>query len=125
MRVDRMEVEMSEYRVIVRDTEGQLNESVRVKLIDPKYGMIIGPDGEPMIVKAATLEPIPDDEPLILFRGRDHNAIEALRRYEDVCKAEGCTDFHMDGINNRMCAFLNFKVQHPERMKQPGITRGL
>ena len=42
-----------------------------MKLIDPKYGMIVGPDGEPMIVKAATMEPIPDDEPLMLLRGRD------------------------------------------------------
>ena len=97
-----------------------------MKLIDPKYGMIVGPDGEPMIVKAATLEPIPDDEPLCLFRARDHNALPgALQPYALKCEEDRCTDFHMDGIQNRVEAFHNFRKEHPERMKQPGITRGL
>ena len=97
-----------------------------MKLIDPKYGMIVGPDGEPMIVKASTMEPIPDDEPLILFRARDNNALEgALRPYERKCIAAGCTDFQLAGIQNRVCAFEDFEGHFPERMKQPGITRGL
>jgi hypothetical protein len=97
-----------------------------VKLIDPKYGMIVGPDGEPQIVKVATLEPIPDDEPLVLFRARDNNAlVGAIHPYQNRCQDTGCTDFHMAGIRNRAIAFENFMRDHPERMKQPGITRGL
>jgi hypothetical protein len=96
-----------------------------MKLIDPKYGMIVGPDGEPMIVKAATGEPIPSDEPVILFRARDRNAIPMLRRYKELCEADGCTDFHLAGIENRLSAFVGFSEDYPECMKQPGITRGL
>ena len=97
-----------------------------MKLIDPKYGMIVGPDGEPMIVKVATMEPIPNDEPLLLFRARDNNAVPgAIVPYREKCRQTGCTDFHMDGIKNRLDAFNQFVVDHPERMKQPGITRGL
>ena len=37
----------------------------------------------------------------------------------------GSTDFHMEGIQNRIDAFKKFRREHPDRMKQPGITRGL
>jgi hypothetical protein len=101
-----------------------------MKLIDPKYGIIIKPNdvGEmvPVIVKAATGEPIPDDEPLMLFRARDHNArAGALMKYREECVADGCNDFHLSGCDNRIHAFSCFRLEHPERMKQPGVTRGL
>ena len=51
-----------------------------MKLIDPKYGIIIE-NQTPVIVKAATKEPIPGDEPLILFRARDRHAVPMLRYY--------------------------------------------
>ncbi len=92
--------------------------------IDPKYG-VDWLDGEVKIIKIATREPIPDDEPLILFRARDHHAIAMLRYYRNLCANDGCTDFHMKGIDNRLSAFEEFAVNHPERMKQPGITKGL
>jgi hypothetical protein len=31
----------------------------------------------------------------------------------------------MHGTRNRIMAFENFSRKHPERMEQPGITRGL
>lgn len=96
-----------------------------MKAIDPKYGIEVR-DGEPVIVKIATGEPIPDDEPLMLFRARDHNALEgAVKPYERRCASDGCTLFHMSGIKNRILAFATFADEHPERMKQPGITKGL
>ena len=95
-----------------------------MKLIDPKYGIEVR-DGEPFIVKAATGEAIEDGEPLILFRARDRNAESMLHFYRGLCAADGCTEFHMEGIQNRVDTFEQFKREHPERMKQPGITRGL
>ena len=49
----------------------------------------------------------------------------AIVPYRETCRHTGCTDFHMDGIKNRLDAFNQFVVDHPERMKQPGLTRGL
>ena|SRR5581483_7043240 len=104
--------------------EVQTERGVTVFAIDPKYGIEIR-DGKPVLVKTKTGEPIPEDEPLILFRGRDQNALHgALTPYEKRCEADGCTDFHLEGIRNRINAFLDFKCDFPERMKQPGITRG-
>jgi hypothetical protein len=65
------------------------------------------------------------DEPLILFRARDKYALAALIWYHEVCETNGCTDFHISGICNRVEAFRKFKEEHPERMKQPGTARGM
>lgn len=84
---------------------------------DGKYRLVV--------VKAKTGEPIPDDEPWFLLRARDHLAIQLLRAYRDMAIADGCTSFHLQGINERIATFEHFAIQHPERMKQPGCTRGL
>ncbi len=86
--------------------------------IDPKYKI----DGDE-IVNASGVA-IPLDEPLILFRGRDRNALQMLREYRRLCVIDNCNDFHLAGIDNRIAAFEKFTLEHPERMKQPGITRG-
>src|SRR5690349_952879 len=97
-----------------------------IKPIDPKYGVEWFGDGsEPTLVKSRTSVAIPEDEPLILFRARDRNAIRMLLFYRDLCIDDGCTPEHIAGIDNRLAAFEQFAREHPERMKQPGITRGL
>jgi len=67
---------------------------------------------------------IPEDEPLILFRARDRNAIKMLYHYRQICLADGCNEFHLVGIDNRIEAFEKFRDEHPDRMKQPGVTKG-
>jgi hypothetical protein len=76
------------------------------------------------IVKTSNGESIPDDEPLILFRARDRNALTMLHNYREICLADGCNEFQMAGIDNRIAAFEKFAMDHAERMKQPGITKG-
>jgi hypothetical protein len=94
--------------------------------IDPKYGVGQDDDGAVHIVKIATGEPIPPDEPRVLFRARDRLAlIGALVPYRTECRADDCTEFHMRGIQNRIDAFYEFQRDNPARMKQPGCTRGL
>lgn len=77
------------------------------------------------IVKTKTLEPIPDDEPLMLFRARDRLALDLLKVYRRLCIADNCTEYQINGMDARIEAFEKFKREHPERMKQPGCTRGL
>jgi len=92
-----------------------------MKAIDPKYAIDIR-DGEPVIVNAVTGIPIPEDEPLILFRARDRLAARMLTYYQWLAMEDGCTPSHMAGIANRLQAFEDFRKNRPERMKQPGIT---
>lgn len=93
--------------------------------IDPKYGVTQTDSGEFIVCKNKTGEPVPSDEPMILFRARDKHAINMLHFYRSQCLADGCTPEHMAGIENRIAAFREFAQAHPGRMKQPGITRGL
>ncbi len=102
-----------------------------MKAIDPKFhiewkaGAQSGTLDDFSIVKTSNGEPIPDDEPLMLFRARDQNALPMLLAYRGICIDDGCNDFQLAGVDNRIQAFRDFITQHPERMKQPGITRGL
>jgi hypothetical protein len=90
-----------------------------MKVIDPKYHI----ENE-TIVKTLTGEPVPDDEPLILFRARDRLALPMLRIYKVLSQMDGCSEYHMNGVNTMINVFLDFSIKHPDRMKQPGITQG-
>jgi len=90
-----------------------------MRRIDPKFHI----EGD-QIIKTSNGDPIPEDEPLMLFRARDRNALAVLYEYRRLCVLDGCNDFQMDGIHNRILAFEKFRDTQSERMKQPGITRG-
>lgn len=76
------------------------------------------------IFKSTNNTPIPEEEPMILFRGRDHLAIPMLEHYLQLCLADGCTDHQIEPLRLRIGLFLMFRDEYPERMKQPGITLG-
>lgn len=78
---------------------------------EPKYSA--SADGR--IVNRATGEPIPDDEPVFIFRARDKHAASALIFYRDQCKNE----HHKAVIQSRWEDFMRFWREHPERMKEP------
>ena len=67
---------------------------------------------------------IPEDEPLFLLRARDWNAMDALQAYQESCSRD-CNDLHQAGIRQVIEKFKNFRLAHPGRMKQPGITKHL
>jgi len=90
-----------------------------MRAIDAKYHV----ENE-TILKTLTGEPVPDDEPLILFRARDRLALPMLRIYRVLSEMDGCSRYHMQGLSVVINAFRDFKIKHPERMKQPGITKG-
>lgn len=74
-------------------------------------------DGQ--FVNRVSGEPIPGDEPVMLFRARDRHAVSVLRHYLSLA-----TDpHHRKAIQDRIDEFEAFQQEHPERMKEPGITR--
>jgi hypothetical protein len=91
------------------------------RIIDSKFSI----NAQGVLVKTATGEPIPDDEPLFLFRGRDIHAISVLNFYRDVCALDpACTNWQVEGVAAAIREFRRFQEVHPERMKVPGITKG-
>ncbi len=75
-----------------------------------------------MLIKTETKEPIPEEEPVILFRGRDKLAVSVLQEYKKMCIAEGCTPNHMESLDIMLEKFINFKKWYPDRIKQPGSS---
>lgn len=80
---------------------------------EPKYKAVAG-----VIYNRASGEPIPDDEPVFIFRARDRNAIAALLRYMDICY----DDEHRLAVAKRVVDFQRFAADHPHRMKQPDTS---
>ncbi len=76
------------------------------------------------IINTVSGEPIPEDEPLFLLRARDGHAYATLYHYLCLCRGD-CNDLHLHGIEQTIRKFIDFANAHPERMKQPGVTRDL
>lgn len=67
------------------------------------------------IVNRATGKPIPDDEPIIIFRAKDKYAVMAMVEYLDYCQ----DDQHRKVIAGRIKDFMDFGRKNPDRMKEP------
>lgn len=78
---------------------------------------------EPAIIKTGNDQPISDDEPRIIFRGRDRLALPMLRFYRSLCQADGCTDYQLKAVDDLIAEFADFAETSPT-LKQPGITLG-
>lgn len=68
------------------------------------------------VVNRQTREPIPDDEPIFIFRARDLLASETLRHYFHQLD-EGP---HAHAVWGRIKDFDKFAADHPDRMHVPG-----
>lgn len=77
----------------------------------------------PVIVKSGNGEPIPLEEPRILFRGRDRLALPLLRIYRQMCESDGCTEYQLHSLDVMIREFEDFASISPT-MKQPGSTSG-
>lgn len=66
-------------------------------------------------------EIIPPEEPIIIFRARDHHAIPILREYLTLID----DPHHKQAIRERLAEFEMYKQNYPERMKEPGITHDI
>ena len=63
-------------------------------------------DGQ--IVKKTTGEPIPEDEPIFILRGRDRLAEQTLGKYMVLALEDKCTAYHIQGIAEALTAFAKF-----------------
>jgi hypothetical protein len=77
------------------------------------------------IIKTSNNSVVSKDEPLFLVRARDYLALNLLRYYAKISGADSCNDYHMHGLSKTIEEFEEFKIKNPEKMKQPGVTRGL
>jgi hypothetical protein len=91
-----------------------------MRKLDSKFSV----DGD-QIIKTSNGEAIPEDEPVMIFRGRDRLALPLIRIYEQLGIIDGCNDYHAELVGKQIAAFEKFAEEHPERMKQPSVTRGL
>ena len=76
------------------------------------------------LVNRSSGEVIPDDEPTFILRARDILALGVLNYYQVRSDRDGCTQYHMQLVEDVIKRFTDFRNNHPERMKQPGSTRG-
>lgn len=81
------------------------------KTQDPKYG--INDDGQ--ICNMVTGVPIPDDEPVFMFRAQDVFSPIILSLYHQYC----ATDEHKTAVWNRIEDFKRFQADNPDRVKTP------
>lgn len=77
------------------------------------------------ILKTSNGDEIPQDEPLFLLRARDRLALPLLKIHEQLSQVDGCNDYHFNALAHTIEEFSQFIMRHPERMKQPSVTRGL
>jgi hypothetical protein len=82
-------------------------------------------DNDGRLIKSGNGVEVPENEPLILFRGRDRLALSLLLKYRELCVNDMCNDFQLSQIDILIEKFRKFADENPFLMKQPGITRGL
>ncbi len=105
------------FKIAIVDAEGEIVE------LNEQYQFEKG--DRLALVKISNGEPIPEEEPVHIFRARDKYAIPALYFYRQFGIKKGCNDYHEAGINAQIERFEKFEEEHSDRMKIPGITRGL
>jgi len=67
------------------------------------------------LVKRDTEVPIPEDEPLFIFRAKDRKALAALVAYNIICdKIE-----QRESVSKSINDFREFQEKHPEVMAEP------
>jgi hypothetical protein len=81
------------------------------------------------VIKTTNGQPIPEEEPLVLFRGRDQLAAPALLCYQALIKVATYPDplakeEHILSNKLSIAMFEEFSRNYPDRMKLPNITRG-
>lgn len=77
---------------------------------EPKYGIRNG-----RIVNRRSGVPIPDDEPIFIFRAKDRLAVRTLTAYFSAIEDPE----HARAVAGRLEDFKQFAREHPERMKDP------
>jgi hypothetical protein len=106
---------------------GKGNADKRIPPILPalrKLNDMFSVDSEGYLVKTSNGERVPDDEPLFILRGRDNASCDAIGSYIEAMYDAGTPEDRIEQVNAVLDRFRTFAVEHQDRMKIPGITRG-
>jgi len=92
---------------------------MRVKTQDPKYDIEIDASSPETarLVNAATGKPIPDDEPIMIWRAQDKKAVGHIWNYADTCENQP----HRMIVEDRAMDFENLLC----RVRSMGCDRRL
>lgn len=90
-----------------------------MRKIDDKYAAMDTANLGLQIVNTRTMDALPEDEPLFLFRAKDHLVIRMLAYYHELCKEARCVPEHTAGAFLMVAQARSFARAHPERMKVP------
>jgi hypothetical protein len=83
-----------------------------MRIIDGKYktsGDITKLDGTP----------VPDDEPLFLFRAHDKLLVQLLEYYMELCKNAGSPEAQINLLNQRIGEIKSWQSSHQNMLKIP------
>ena len=80
---------------------------------EPKYKI------KGRIINRESGEPIPDDEPVFILRGKDAAAVATLMFYLSEAKKAGSPVEHLQAVQKRIDQFQGFAGKNPERVKSP------
>lgn len=77
---------------------------------DPKYGI-----QDSRLVNMTTGEPIPNDEPVFIFRAKDKKILHALTAYLNQCENEG----HVVSVEQRIVEIESWQARNIDLIKEP------
>jgi hypothetical protein len=77
---------------------------------EPKYKFRMD-----QVINRASGEAIPQEEPVMIFRGRDAHALSMIIHYHGLIQDPE----HQEAVRRRIEDFAHFKNEYPERMKEP------
>lgn len=63
--------------------------------------------------------PIPDDEPLMLFRGKDQLLPDVVEYYADMCEAAGSPEEHVQTLREKADNIRAWQNDNPDSAKIP------
>jgi len=79
---------------------------------DRKYGKVTTEHGD-----------IPDDEPVIVFRGRDKMVPAMIDQYLYLCRAGGSPQRHLDLVTESQRQIVAWQETHPDGTRTPDSER--
>ena len=63
--------------------------------------------------------PIPDDEPLVLFRAKDKLLPQLLEEYKKLCQDAGCQSQQVETLGPLTQQVRDWQVANPDKVKLP------
>ena len=76
------------------------------------------------LVKTSNNQPIPDDEPVFIIRGRDKLALGIIGYYMGLSETLGSPEQRIEQLNQVLVKFQKYTDTHSDKMKVPGSTLG-